>query len=201
MSKNDFLDGLNKILRNAGVPNPEGMIEYYDEMICDRMEDGMTEEEAVGSLPDPDKIVEDALLDMPIHKLASTKVKKSHEEARQKGHGTLWVVLAIIGFPIWFPVLITFIVLLLTFMLLLYIFVGVLYICDFSFGISGLAGLLAALGIFVGAVKFPGFISGIGSALFFGALCVLLFKPIGYLARAVTILCDSIFKGLKKIII
>ena len=201
MSKNDFLDGLKKILNNAGVPNPDGMIEYYDEMICDRMEDGMTEEEAVGSLPDPDKIVEDAMLEMPIHKLASSKVKRTHEEAKKSGHGALWVLLLILGFPLWFPILLTAVILVFTFLLVLFIILGTFYIVNVAFGLSGIAAVIASFSIFLGFITFPSFFVGLGGGLLLLALCLALWKPLLLLTKGACNLVKGMFLGIKKMFI
>lgn len=49
--------------RLAAVPSAERakQLDYYDEMICDRMEDGMTEEEAVAMLGDIDETAREIL--------------------------------------------------------------------------------------------------------------------------------------------
>ncbi len=57
MSKREFLDRLCAGLRS--IPDPEeiqGMVSFYDQAIDDRIEDGMTEEEAVGAMGDPEEI-------------------------------------------------------------------------------------------------------------------------------------------------
>ena len=50
MTKEEFLRTLKAELEKQSISNIESMIEYYDEMICDRMEDGMSEEAAVESM-------------------------------------------------------------------------------------------------------------------------------------------------------
>ena len=73
----------------------EKHLSYYEEMIDDRIEDGMTEEEAVASLEDVSVIAERILMDTPITTLVKTKVKP------KKGWTATAIVLAIIGSPIW----------------------------------------------------------------------------------------------------
>lgn len=201
MNKQEYLDTLRAALETKNAANVDGMIEYYDEMICDRMEDGMSEEDAVAALPAVHKVVEDAMLDMPIHKLATARVRESREKAEKKGHGAIWIVLAVLGFPIWFPLAITLITLVLVFMLVLFIFVGVLYIVDISIGASALAVLLGGLSFTLGVFTFPGFLTGLGGALVLGAICILLIKPLNIVAKAVARFCGAVLIGIKKMFI
>ena len=50
MNRAEFLSALRAELERQYISGADNMTEYYDEMICDRMEDGMSEEEAVASL-------------------------------------------------------------------------------------------------------------------------------------------------------
>ena len=59
------------------------MIEFYAEMIDDRMEDGMSEEEAVAAMEDIDRVIAQAKLDRPLPALMLDKVKESHEKANE----------------------------------------------------------------------------------------------------------------------
>ena len=62
MNKEEFLTTLRSELEKKSVSNIDNMIEYYDEMICDRIEDGMSEEEAVSSMEAVSSIVSSFLL-------------------------------------------------------------------------------------------------------------------------------------------
>ena len=73
------------------------------------MEEGASEAEAVKNLGTPDEVAREILSDASF----SAIVRGSAERIRTKSGGnTLFVVLAIIGFPIWFPLLVTAAVLL-----------------------------------------------------------------------------------------
>ena len=50
MTKTEFLDGLRAGLSDLDPADIQKSTDYYDEMICDRMEDGMSEEEAVAAI-------------------------------------------------------------------------------------------------------------------------------------------------------
>lgn len=93
MNKNEFLESLRYNLAQLSKDETEKTILYYDEMIDDMTEDGMTEEEAVESLGSAREISENILKDLPMSTLIVTNAKSKNT--------TLFIVLAIAGFPIW----------------------------------------------------------------------------------------------------
>ena len=108
MNKQEYLDTLRAELEKQSITNIGNMIEYYDEMICDRIEEGMSEEDAVRSMTPIPEVVREAVLDKSVPSLVKDRVKMSREKAQKSGNGWLWIVLAIVGFPVWLPLLITF---------------------------------------------------------------------------------------------
>lgn len=66
MNKTTFLRRLNELLFNVVDKEREKVINYYDELIEDKKEDGLSEEEIVNSLGDPQIIAESILQDSPI---------------------------------------------------------------------------------------------------------------------------------------
>lgn len=76
MTKRDFLNELYN--RLATIPEEDRLnsIEYYSEMINDRMEDGIPEAYAVAMLGSIDDIVNQIISDIPLHKLIKEKIAK-----------------------------------------------------------------------------------------------------------------------------
>ena len=99
MTKKEFLDELKKGL--LGIPEEDitRSIEFYSEMIDDRIEDGKTEEEAVAEIGTVKEVVSQILSEIPISKLIKEKVKK------RRKLGALEIVLLILGSPIWISLL------------------------------------------------------------------------------------------------
>lgn len=101
MNKAEFLISLKYKLVGLSATDSEKAVEYYSEMIDDRIESGMSEEEAVADVGTPDECANAILMDMPITKVVKAKIKK---QGRLKG----WeVALIILGAPLWIPLLIT----------------------------------------------------------------------------------------------
>ena len=101
MDKLDFLLALDKRLGVLSDEDRRASLDYYAEMLDDLIESGMTEQEAVASLGSVDAIAEEILMDVPLPKLVKAKMK-----GKRRMTGTE-LTLLIVGFPIWFPILIS----------------------------------------------------------------------------------------------
>lgn len=89
MTKREFLAALNACLSGLPKEEIEQQINYYTEMIDDRMEEGLSEEEAVGQIGDLEEIIDQ--LPQP--------------EKKKRRLKTWELVLLIAGFPVWLPLL------------------------------------------------------------------------------------------------
>ena len=101
MLKAEFLCNLR--MKLAGLPEQEAIdrVIFYSEMIDDRMDEGLTEEEAVNAIGDVDAVVKQIIADIPLKKIVKDKIKK---KGRLKG----WeLTLIIAGSPIWIALLVT----------------------------------------------------------------------------------------------
>jgi uncharacterized membrane protein len=82
----------------------EERVNFYAEMIDDRMEDGSTEEEAVACLGPIDAIVSQIVSDIPLLKIAGKAAKQRIKQTKKMK--TWEIVLLAVGSPVWFPILI-----------------------------------------------------------------------------------------------
>ena len=95
MGRFEFLAALREGLSGLPQEDIEERLSFYAEMIDDRIEDGMTETEAVSSLGSVESIVEQTIAQIPLAKLVRKKIKK---ERKMKP----WeIVLIALGSPIW----------------------------------------------------------------------------------------------------
>lgn len=99
MSKADFLRLLERALTQLSEEERQKNLEYYSELLDDMMEEGMTEAEATAKLGSPNQIAQSILQEMPLGKLVSTRMKP------KSGWTPLAIVLAVVGSPVWVPLL------------------------------------------------------------------------------------------------
>lgn len=193
MNRYEFLYELKVKLSQLPENEIEKHLAYYEEMIDDRIEDGMTEEEAVESLEDVSVIAERILQDTPITTLVKTKVKPKN------GWTTAAVIAAIIGSPIWVSLLIALIAVGIAVFCALWGVVIAIIAVVIAIVATGLLLLIAPFfmigrSISVMLMCFAGGIGIIGIAL-------LGFVGVKYLIRGVTALCKAIGRGVKSVFI
>lgn len=99
MNKATFLTQLREQLSPLPAAEIDTTLSFYEEDLADRMEDGMSEEEAVASLGSVEHIAAELLGELPLSTMISNRVKQSHQKSK---HKALWIFLAICGSPIWF---------------------------------------------------------------------------------------------------
>ena len=103
MNKFDFLTQLRARLWALPEEDKQRSVDYYAEMIDDRMEDGLSEAEAVAAVGDLDEIVKQILSETP----RPPQVVKPAQEKKEKRSAHWWeITLLILGSPVWVPLLI-----------------------------------------------------------------------------------------------
>ena len=193
MNKQEFLEDLRR--RLAGLPSQEieKSVSYFSEMLDDRIEDGMTEEEAVGTMEDLDEIVEQIFCDTPLPKLI-----KGRMEPRRRWT-IVGIVLVILGSPIWLSLLIAAAAVLLSVYIVVWAVIISLFAVVVSFVLSGLLALVlvplhAASGL-------AGCLFLIGSGLVLLGLGVLLFFPILEVSRQLVRFTGWLLRKIKSLFI
>ena len=139
MTKLEFNEALRRRLAGLPTADVEATLEYYNEMIDDRMEEGLSEAEAVAALGSMEEIVNAVLADTPLPVLVRERIRPKHSL------GLLTILLLILGFPLWFPLLATVAALLLTAYVLLWSLVLCAWAVDLALVVSGIAGIVAAV--------------------------------------------------------
>ena len=189
MNKKEFFALFRQEL--AGLPKDdlENRVSFYEEMINDRMADGKTEEEAIKDLGSVESIVNQIAEETSLMKLVKEKVKPNR---KIKG----WeIALIICGFPLWFPLLLTGLILLFIAYLLTWVFTIVAYAVEASFGagtITGLVGFFAyTLAGQTGLVPLGMAIGCLGAAILFAFACY-------YITKGNIKLSKNLFIWIKK---
>ena len=100
MGEQEFLVQLRKGLSGLPQEDIEERLMFYSEMIDDRMEEGITEEDAVAAVGTVDEIVKQVVAETPLAKITKERIKPK----RRLRAGE--IVLLILGSPIWLSLLI-----------------------------------------------------------------------------------------------
>ncbi len=140
MNKDQFLLALYDELRGLPVDDVGRSVAYYREMIDERVEDGMSEEEAVAALGRVEEIADQILADMPLHTLVRERVTGGQRRL------PAWeIILLVLGSPLWFALAITAISLLFAFYVTIWALVLAFGAVVFALLIAGVAGVLCCI--------------------------------------------------------
>ena len=194
MTKIELTFALTNKLRGLPWEEVERSMEYYNEMIDERMEDGMSEAEAVAALGSVDEIAAQILADIPLTKLVRAGIKS-------KRSWRAWeILLLILGFPLWLPLLIAAFSIVLSFYITLGAILLSLYAVDLAFAVSTIAFLPASvLLVCMGEPLFGLFF--LGASLILGGLTIGWFFLCKYSVKGTWWLCKQTTLGIKSFFI
>ena len=185
MTRETFLAELQQ--RLAGLPREEleERLSFYGEMLDDRLEDGLTEEEAAASLGTPDEVAAQILAEIPMTTIIREKVKPKR---RMKA----WeIVLLILGSPVWFSLLVAGLAVGFSLYVVLWVIVFSLWVVALSLGASALGCLFGAgVYLFRGRPGEAGFLFGAclacaGLAILWAMACVGITRGAARLTRGI----------------
>ena len=179
MDRLEFLGKLSAHLRHLPIQEVERLQNYYDEMIQDRVEDGMTEEEAVMSIGTVEEAVEAAMYETSIPTLMKARLKESKEKAPSK---VLWILLLILGSPIWLPLACCFLSVCLILYCCIWMLVLSAYLVEGSFALAAIIGLVSSV-VHLLRLSIPTGLCTLGLGLVAAAVSIYLFRPLSSLAK------------------
>lgn len=175
MNKKDYLDALAKALDCLFREKRSEILSFYQEAIDDRIEEGMSEEEAVCAMGPVESAAENILGELPV-------VPRAVAKTRRKSPALLWV-LVIAGSPLWIPLAFAFLLAVASVYLCIWLVAAV---CMFAlpFGLY-----LAWCGVMTGTFAFALAQAGLGCVL--GGVGLLVFNAAFSASRALAVLSQK----------
>ena len=191
MNKREFLLALRLRLECLEQNDIASATDYYSELISDRMEDGMTEEEAVAAIGNIDDIAEEIIAQTPLTKLVKAKIKP------KKKRNPLTVILLILGSPIWLSLMIAAFAVVLSVYIVLWAVVICLYAADLSLAAGGFGGTVAAIALICSG-NVPAGIILLGASIMCAGLAILMFWLCNKAAKGTVIAGKGMLRGVKR---
>ncbi len=195
MNKTEFLFELGQCL--VGLPKDDitEKLSFYSEMIDDRIEDGVSEEDAVAGLGSPEKIAEEIIKDYPLTKLVKEKVKPKRQIKAWE------IVLLVLGAPIWLTLGIVLLSVVFTLYAVMWSLVAVAWAvfgtfvaCGIGFVVGGIITIAcggAVSGILLIALGLV--LSGVSIFIFFG--CGAVTDGMAWLTKKIALGVKRLFIG------
>lgn len=168
MNKEEFLAQLRSGLSALPLADTEERIAFYDEMINDRMEEGLSEEEAVRGVGAVDEIVKGALSDTSLSKLVREKVKP------RRALRPWEIVLLAVGSPLWLALLIAAAAVLFSLYIVLWAVIVSLWALAISFVAALLGGFVLGVAFFLRGSA-PAALGMLGCGMLCGGVSIFLF--------------------------
>ncbi len=194
MTKTEYIASVRRELKGLEEKDIMDAIELLEEGINDRIDMGLTEEEAVADMADPKEAARQIKVDMPIPKLVKAKAQSSRKLS------TLEIVLICLSFPVWGPLLIALIAVAFALAVSLLAIAFSAVIVVFALLIAGVACIFGGI---VGMIFGQGIASlvVVGAALIVLSVALLLLVPSIALTNLLFKGVKAIFKGVKKLFI
>ena len=139
MNKKEFLDELRVGL--AGLPESdlEERLNFYEEMIDDRIDEGLTEEEAIAGLGTVEQIIDQIAEETPLSKLVKKKIKN------RRRLRTWEIVLLSVGAVVWVSILLALVAVAISLYAVLWSLVACVYAVQALFGGCALGAITAGI--------------------------------------------------------
>ncbi|MBE6577395.1 MAG: DUF1700 domain-containing protein [Ruminococcaceae bacterium] len=194
MTKTEFFDELKIRLSSLPEEDIKSSLDYYSEMIDDRIEDGLSEEDAIKDIGTPADIASEILREMPLSKLVAARVKPKRRLAAWE------IVLLALGSPIWVSLLAAAFVVVLAVYIVIWSVVVSLYAVGISLAVAAFACIVygfarIALGEVATILVF------IGLGIFAAGLALFMFLACKYTTVGIIKLSKLIFRGIKSLFI
>ena len=194
MLKQEFLNALKEGLKGLPKADIEDRITFYGEMIDDRMEEGLSEEAAVNAIGPVDEVVQQIVADTPLTKIVKEKIKPKRKMRAWE------ILLLILGFPLWFPLLVATGAVVFALYVTLWSLVIALWAVEIAFIVSAVALLIGAIVFFVSGHGLAGLLV-LGASLILAALSILLFFVCVAASKGTVLLAKKIVIGVKNLFV
>lgn len=148
MTKQEFLSELERALGKLPHAEVEQALAFYDEAISDRMEDGLSEAEAVADLGPVDEIAAQIAAETPPIPRAIARANT--------GSRTLNIVLLAVFSPIWIPIVLALAAAALAVYVAIWAVIAALWAVDAVLVLMPFAGLAALASTLGGGMPLPG---------------------------------------------
>lgn len=194
MRKQEFLNELGGRLSGLSQNDIDERLAFYSEMIDDRIEEGMTEEEAVNAIGSVKEIADRIMSEIPLSRLVMDKVKP------KKGLGAGTIVLLILGAPLWLPLLIAAFAVVLSIYISIWAIAISFYAVNLSLGLVSVCTIPVAVHYFSLGNTYTGLFM-IGSGIALAGITILLFLACLVLTKGIVAIAKGFLMWIKSLFV
>lgn len=187
MNKKDFLDKLSRLIRSLPQSEIDRITNYYSETIADRMDEGMSEFEAVASLEDVEAIARQCLFENSV---------PEPKPPLSTGTKAAIIVFMVVGSPIWLPVVISVLSAILVALVSMWVALVSIFVSAIAMAISAVISFIYSPFVIASNPAYG--IFAIGSGIFLAAVSICIFLAALKLSSLFVKFHVFIFKKVKE---
>ncbi len=184
MRKSEFIRRLSRELSGLSADEIIRSTAFYEEIIADRMEEGMTEEESVGSLGEVEDIAKEIMSDLSFLTITKAKVKKGFDNIDDK---KVVKALTIITCPLWGTLLVAVLALIVATYVVLWTTIAVISLLCIVLEVGGVVLMAIGVGSFF-ILTFPTGLLILGTGMLMLGIGLVLFRPCGLVVKSIVAL-------------
>ncbi len=199
MRKQEFLSELKARLVGLPKDDIEERLVFYSEMIDDRIEEGLTEEEAVSEIGTVDEVIAHIVEETPLTKLVKEKMNPKRALKAWE------IVLLVLGAPLWVSLLLAVAVVFFAAYVVLWSLIVCLWAAEVSFAACSVMEIMSFF-VFLIRGEIPAGLAILGAGIAFFGLAILLFfgciestKGILRLTKKLTFGIKTLFVGKENV--
>jgi len=186
MNKNEYIDELRKRLSHLPQKDAEERLAFYSEIIDDRIEEGVSEEEAILGIGKVDDLAEKIVADFPLAKETKDKRKLKTWE----------IVLLALGSPIWMSLAVAALAVILSLYVVLWALIISLWAVFASIVSFTLAGIILGILLAFNSSAVTG-IAMLGAGIACAGLSIFMFLASNALTKGLISLTQKLIPTIK----
>lgn len=192
MNKQEFLSRLKEKL--PANEDTQERLSFYSEMIDDRKEEGMSEEEAVAEIGTVESVLSQILSEIPLSKLVKETVKPKRSLKAWE------IVLLILTSPVWISLLIAAFVIVISVYIVIWSLLISLWAIEVGFAL-GVVYLAVYVVVFITQGRMLQSAAYFGESIAFVGISILMFFVCKKASKGTLVLSKKIAEGIKLIFI
>lgn len=191
MTKQEFLTELREALSGLPKKDVEEHIDFYGEIIDDRIEEGIAEEEVIREIGSAKQIVAQIIADTSLIKIAKERIKP------QKKLKVWEILLLALGSPIWLSLAVAAAAVILAIYVVLWAVIVSLWAVFVSLAACSVCGVITGIFFTLIARGLTG-IALVGAGLVCAGLAIFMFFGCLETSKGIILLTKKIALGIKK---
>ncbi len=191
MNKQEFIETLRKKLSGLPKNEIEERVSFYSEIIEDKIEEGILEEQAVTEIGNIDDIVSEIIKDIPLIKIAKEKLKPKNK------FSAIEITLIALGSPIWFSLIVSALAVIFSLYVAFWSVVISFWAAFISLIASGGAGIITGFTLIFIGNSIQG-LALVGASIFLAGLSIFIFYGVSALSKYYVLLTKNIVLGVKN---